>query len=128
MGKQRNADCTVYVGELDTQVDEELLWELFLQVGPVVYVHIPKDRVTNQHSGFGFVEFKNEVDADYASKVLGGVKVPARVCASIVPTVSAVTPWEVSRSMWAQIYLWEILDLTPTSAFCTIPSHALESL
>ena len=75
MGKQRNADCTVYVGELDTQVDEELLWELFLQVGPVVYVHIPKDRVTNQHSGFGFVEFKNEVDADYASKVLGGVKV-----------------------------------------------------
>jgi splicing factor 3B subunit 4 len=74
VGKQRNPDCTVYVGELETQVDEELLWELFLQVGPVVYVHIPKDRVTNQHSGFGFVEFRNEVDAEYASKVMGGIK------------------------------------------------------
>ncbi len=44
VGKQRNADATIYVGELDGQVTEEILWELFLQVGPVVYVHIPKVR------------------------------------------------------------------------------------
>ncbi len=42
VGKQRNADATIFVGELDTAVNEETLWELFLQVGPVVYVHIPK--------------------------------------------------------------------------------------
>ena len=74
VGKQRNADATVYVGELDGQVDEEILWELFLQIGPVVYVHIPKDKVTNQHSGFGFVEFQSEVDAEYAAKVMAGIK------------------------------------------------------
>jgi splicing factor 3B subunit 4 len=75
VGKQRNADATIYVGELDGQVNEEILWELFLQVGPVVYVHIPKDKVTNQHSGFGFVEFQNEIDAEYAAKVMAGVRV-----------------------------------------------------
>ena len=29
---QRNQDATVYVGGLDDKVDEEMLWELFVQV------------------------------------------------------------------------------------------------
>ena len=28
-------------------------------------VYLPKDRVTNNHQGYGFVEFKSEEDADY---------------------------------------------------------------
>ena len=32
-----------------SQVNEALLWELFVQAGPVVNVHMPKDRVTMQH-------------------------------------------------------------------------------
>lgn len=64
-GADRNAEATVYVGNLDTQVTEELLWELFLQAGPVTNVYVPKDRVTNTHQGYGFVEFRNEEDADY---------------------------------------------------------------
>lgn len=32
-----------------------------------VNVYMPKDRVTNQHQGYGFVEFKGEEDADYVS-------------------------------------------------------------
>lgn len=30
-----------------------------------VNVYLPKDRVTSQHQGYGFVEFKSEDDADY---------------------------------------------------------------
>lgn len=78
VGKQRNAEATCYVGDLDPQVDEEILWELFLQVGPVSHVHIPSDKVTNQHSGFGFVEFQSENDAEYAAKVMAGVKLFGR--------------------------------------------------
>ncbi|XP_051127078.1 uncharacterized protein LOC127248663 [Andrographis paniculata] len=71
---ERNQDATVYVGNLDTKVSEELLWELFVQAGPVVNVYVPKDRVTNAHQGYGFVEFRSEEDADYAIKVLNMIK------------------------------------------------------
>ena len=30
-----HTDATVYVGGLDDRIDEELVWELFLQAGPV---------------------------------------------------------------------------------------------
>ncbi|PIN24147.1 Splicing factor 3b, subunit 4 [Handroanthus impetiginosus] len=79
---ERNQDATVYVGNLETKVGEELLWELFVQAGPVVNVYVPKDRVTNAHQGYGFVEFRSEEDADYAIKVLNMIKLygkPIRV-------------------------------------------------
>jgi len=42
-------DATIYVGGLDEKVNESILWELFVQAGPVVNVHMPKDRVTALH-------------------------------------------------------------------------------
>ena len=45
------SDATIYVGGLDEKVNESLLWELFVQGGPVVNVHMPKDRVTMMHQG-----------------------------------------------------------------------------
>ena len=78
----RNQEATCYIGDLDTQVTEALLWELCVQCGPVVNVHVPKDKLTQMHMGFGFVEFKGEEDAQYAIKVLNMVKMfgkPIRV-------------------------------------------------
>ena len=49
---ERNQDATIYVGGLDEKVNESLLWELFVQAGPVVNVHMPKDRVTMMHQGY----------------------------------------------------------------------------
>eukprot|EP00803_Ostreobium_quekettii_P007217 evm.model.scf_2122.1 EVM.evm.TU.scf_2122.1 scf_2122:8940-12357(-) len=72
--QDRNQDATVYVGNLDPQVTEELVWELFAQAGSVVNVYLPKDRVTNAHQGYGFVEFRAEEDADYAIKILNMIK------------------------------------------------------
>lgn len=80
--QDRNQEATCYVGNLDPQVTEELIWELFCQAGPIVNVYLPKDRVTNQHQGYGFVEFKGEEDADYAIKILNMIKMygkPIRV-------------------------------------------------
>ncbi|XP_064611283.1 splicing factor 3B subunit 4-like [Liolophura sinensis] len=79
---ERNQDATVYVGGLDEKVSEAILWELFLQAGPVVNVHMPKDRVTQSHQGYGFVEFMGEEDADYAIKIMNMIKLygkPIRV-------------------------------------------------
>ncbi len=61
MDTDRNQEATCYVGDLDGQVTESLLWEMMVQVGPVVNVHIPKDKLTQAHMGFGFVEFRAEV-------------------------------------------------------------------
>jgi len=79
---ERNQDATIYVGGLDEKVSETLLWELFLEAGPVVNVHMPKDRITQQHQGYGFVEFMGEDDADYSIKIMNMIKMfgkPIRV-------------------------------------------------
>jgi splicing factor 3B subunit 4 len=47
-----------------------------------VNVYIPKDKVTNQHNNYGFVEFRSEDDAEYAIKMMNMVKLygkPLRV-------------------------------------------------
>lgn len=47
-----------------------------------VNVHMPKDRVTQMHQGYGFVEFLSEDDADYAIKIMNMIKLygkPIRV-------------------------------------------------
>ena len=50
-----------------SQVTEEIAWEVFVQAGPVTNVYMPKDRVTNAHQGYAFVEYRAEEDADYVS-------------------------------------------------------------
>lgn len=71
---ERNQDATLYVGNLDEKCTEAIVWELFTQAGPVVNVHMPKDRITGNHQGYGFVEFAGEIDADYAVKIMNMVK------------------------------------------------------
>lgn len=53
-----------------------------LQAGRIVNVHLPKDRVTQTHQGYGFVEFISEEDAEYAARVMNQVRLygkPIRV-------------------------------------------------
>jgi splicing factor 3B subunit 4 len=89
--KTKNQAATCYIGNLDERLNEALLWELMLQAGPVgkfkinmmiAGVHLPKDRVSQSHQGYGFVEFQTEEDADYAIRILNMIKVfgkPIRV-------------------------------------------------
>ncbi|EMR71274.1 putative splicing factor 3b subunit 4 protein [Eutypa lata UCREL1] len=79
---EQDKEATVYVGNIDERAPDALIWELMVQAGPVVNVHLPKDRVTQSHQGFGFVEFNGEVDADYAAKIMNGIRLygkPLRV-------------------------------------------------
>ncbi|CAO3569811.1 unnamed protein product [Mortierella alpina] len=71
---ERNQDATVYVGNLDDRCTDALVWELMAQAGPIVNVHLPKDRVTQMHQNYGFCEYVSEDDADYACKILNQVK------------------------------------------------------
>jgi len=78
----RNQEATVYMGNLDERCTDALVWELMLQAGPVVNVHLPKDRVSMSHQGYGFCEFLTEEDAEYACKIMNQIKLygkPIRV-------------------------------------------------
>ncbi|KAH9930946.1 uncharacterized protein B0H18DRAFT_872469 [Fomitopsis serialis] len=78
----RNQEATVYLGNLDERCSDALVWELMLQAGPVVNVHLPKDRISMTHQGYGFCEFLTEEDAEYACKIMNQIKLwgkPIRV-------------------------------------------------
>ena len=72
----------MYIGNIDERVTDSLVWELMLQAGRIVNVHLPKDRVTQSHQGYGFVEFISEEDAEYAARIMNQVRLygkPIRV-------------------------------------------------
>ncbi|KAK0251471.1 Spliceosome-associated protein 49 [Friedmanniomyces endolithicus] len=78
----QDKDSTLYIGNLDERCTDPLVWSLMLQAGPILNVHLPKDRVTQTHQGYGFVEFGSEEDADYAAKIMNQIRLwgkPIRV-------------------------------------------------
>jgi splicing factor 3B subunit 4 len=73
--KERNPEATVWAGNLAPEVDEDLLCELMLQAGPIISVHMPKDKILGGHQGYAFIEYRSPVDAEYAIRILNMVKV-----------------------------------------------------
>jgi splicing factor 3B subunit 4 len=76
--EHRNQEATVYVGNLDGTCTEKVLLELFAQVGRVKSVYMPTDKITNTHNGYGFIEFMDTMDADYAIQILNMMKFYSR--------------------------------------------------
>ena len=71
---ERNQEATIYVGNIDQKVTEDILWELFTQCAPVIKIYLPKDKITLKHQGFAFIEFRTKQDAEYAIKVMHMIK------------------------------------------------------
>jgi len=101
--EHRNQEATCYVGNLDPTCDEDLLVELFNHVGRVSSVHMPKDKLTNQHNGYGFVEFRDVTDADYAIQVMSMVKLhgrPLRVSKSSFDKKTGLNALDVGANLF----------------------------
>lgn len=64
---------TLWVGNIDSSVSEEILWELFLQAAPVESVRIPKDFKTGRQRNFAFVVFYHEVSVQYVIDLMDGI-------------------------------------------------------
>ena len=60
----------IYVGNLDHNVNETVLREMFTQFGEVESVKVIKDRRSGVSKGFGFVEMPSNSEADQAIKAL----------------------------------------------------------
>ena len=101
--EHKNQDATVYVGNLDASCDESLILELFAQVGRISSVHMPKDKLTSTHNGYGFVEFIDVTDADYAMQVMNMVKLhgkPLRVSKSSLDKKASQNSLDVGANLF----------------------------
>uniref|UniRef100_A0A8C4U3J8 Splicing regulator RBM11 n=1 Tax=Falco tinnunculus TaxID=100819 RepID=A0A8C4U3J8_FALTI len=76
-GRCEEADRTLFVGNLESRVREEILYELFLQAGPLTKVTICKDKEGKPKS-FGFVCFKHKESVPYAIALLNGIRLYGR--------------------------------------------------
>ncbi|KAL6616476.1 hypothetical protein ACP70R_038746 [Stipagrostis hirtigluma subsp. patula] len=76
----RNPGRTVYIGNLDEKVSERVLYEILIQAGPVVDLHMPCDKETNRPKGFAFAEYVTEEIAQYAVRLFSGlVRINGRI-------------------------------------------------
>lgn len=103
--------------------------EMYLQVN----VHLPKDRISMSHQGYGFCEFLTEEDAEYACKIMNQIKLwgkPIRVNKVSIPGPIPLRATGISdtmsrhhliKSSWtlAQIFSSETWILQSTSEYCT---------
>lgn len=60
-------DYVLWAGNLHRDATEELLFELFLQAGPLTYVKKPKDK------NFAFIAYKHKESVKFAMKVFQGI-------------------------------------------------------
>ena len=65
---------SIYVGNLNYEIDQEDLSEVFSEYGNVKRVHLPTDRETGRKRGFGFVEMETEAEEDKAIETLDGAE------------------------------------------------------
>uniref|UniRef100_A0A8C4QHA1 RNA binding motif protein 11 n=1 Tax=Eptatretus burgeri TaxID=7764 RepID=A0A8C4QHA1_EPTBU len=71
------ANRTLFVGNLETRVTEGILYELFLQAGPLFRVAIAKDK-EGKPKQFAFITFKHEESVPYSLNLLNGIRLYGR--------------------------------------------------
>lgn len=69
-GGNQFLSTSLYVGDLDVNVTDSQLYDLFNQVGQVVSVRVCRDLSTRRSLGYGYVNYSNPQDAARAMDVL----------------------------------------------------------
>jgi len=69
--KEHNHDCSIFVGNLPFDIEEEVLRRHFVDCGKIVNIRLIKDKRTRIGKGFGYVLFENKEEVDFALQLNG---------------------------------------------------------
>jgi RNA recognition motif-containing protein len=75
-------DASIFIGSVDPQISERMMYELLVQMGPLESLHLAVDEEGVSKEGFAFCLFEHKSSADYAIRVLDTVRLfnrPIRV-------------------------------------------------
>jgi len=72
--------ASLYVGDLNPDVTEAMLYEIFNAVGPVGSIRVCRDRETRKSLGYAYINFHNVSDAERALDTLNYSSIKGRSC------------------------------------------------
>ncbi|KAI8966925.1 hypothetical protein BDF20DRAFT_804757, partial [Mycotypha africana] len=72
--------ASLYVGELDPNVSESVLFKLFNMIGPVSSIRVCRDAITKKSLGYAYVNFHTMGDAERALEALNYTAILGRPC------------------------------------------------
>ena len=72
--------ASLYVGDLNGEVTEGILFDLFNRVGPVASIRVCRDAVTRRSLGYAYVNFHDVQDAERALDTMQFTDIKGRGC------------------------------------------------
>eukprot|EP00920_Eleutheroschizon_duboscqi_P041011 GHVT01098067.1.p1 GENE.GHVT01098067.1~~GHVT01098067.1.p1 ORF type:complete len:666 (+),score=98.72 GHVT01098067.1:125-2122(+) len=79
-GAPNFASASLYVGDLDPDVTEAMLYEVFNSVGPVASIRVCRDSVTRRSLGYAYINYHSVTDAERALDTLNFTNIKESVC------------------------------------------------
>ena len=74
------SSSSLYVGDLEKEVSEAVLFDVFREIGPVLSIRVCRDANSKVSLGYAYVNFQNPLDAERAIETLNHTTIKGKMC------------------------------------------------